>query len=95
MSIHVLLIVYSERALGTSKILDASRRSRTLSCGTEECRLRRIKAAPRVTPFGPSSTLRSVRPELTAEDLSAGIVADDTLIMDQGVKDLLTNEFPK
>jgi hypothetical protein len=28
-------------------------------------------------------------------DLSAGFVADDTLMVDQGVKDLLTNESSK
>jgi hypothetical protein len=34
------------KSLGTSKMLDASRRSRTLSGGAEELRLRRINNTP-------------------------------------------------
>ena len=45
-SIYALMIVDVGKAVGTSKVLDASRRSRTLSGGAKERRLRRISNTP-------------------------------------------------
>jgi hypothetical protein len=63
--------------LGTSKVLDASRRSRTLSGGAEERRLRRMSNTTQVE-------LAKSRRFLSGRETIDGNAADDALMGDQG-----------
>ena len=69
-----MIIKDFERFLGTNKVLDASRRSRTLSGGAEERRLRRIYNTPQACR----------EPQGRRREATEGNTTNDSLMVDHG-----------